>query len=151
MSTRPHLTHIAIQSHDVEASIRFYRDYVGLYVVHDRIDDGEGVRVVWLSETPRNATFVIVVIGVPPTVQVQPALLHHQGYDLPSRAAVDEIAARARADGVLAHGPVDAGGVVGYLCMVRDPDGHMVEFSHGQPINPKDLPEHPETPPEGGT
>jgi catechol 2,3-dioxygenase-like lactoylglutathione lyase family enzyme len=54
-----------------------------------------------------------------------------------SRAAVDEIAARAQGEGLLEQGPTDAGGIVGYLCIVRDPDGNLVEFSHGQPINPR--------------
>jgi len=63
----------------------------------------------------------------------------HFGYDLPSRAAVEEIAARRRTEGVLVQGPADAGPIVGYFCMLRDPDGNLVEFSHGQPINPKHL------------
>jgi len=63
----------------------------------------------------------------------------HFGYDLPSRAAVDDIARRAQAEGVLMQGPADAGPIVGYYCMLRDPDGNLVEFSHGQPINPKRL------------
>jgi hypothetical protein len=29
---------------------------------------------------------------------------------------------------------VDVGGVVGYFAMVRDPDGHLVEFTAGQPL-----------------
>ncbi len=66
-----------------------------------------------------------------------PASLAHFGYDLPSRAAVDELAARADADGVLVYAPTDAGPIVGYFCMLRDPDGNLVEFSHGQPINPR--------------
>jgi hypothetical protein len=64
----------------------------------------------------------------------------HFGYDLPSRAAVDEMAARAQAAGVLDQGPLEAGPIVGYFCMLRDPDGNLVEFSHGQPIDPEHLP-----------
>jgi len=35
--------------------------------------------------------------------------------------------------------PVYAGPVVGYFCLVEDPDGNHVEFSYGQPINPRQL------------
>jgi len=124
----------------MDATIDFYQRYVGLHVVHDRSDDG--VRVVWLSEKTENPTFVLVAIGEPRDSGGQdsaPTLLNHLGYDLPSREAVDAIAARGEEDGILVHGPVDAGPVVGYLCMLHDPDGSIVEFSHGQPINPKEL------------
>ena len=50
-----------------------------------------------------------------------------------------QIAARGREAGILVQAAVDAGPIVGYLCMLRDPDGNIVEFSHGQPINPKAL------------
>ena len=42
--------------------------------------------------------------------------------------------------GVLALEPTYAGPIVGYFCIVLDPDGNQVEFSYGQPINPRDLP-----------
>jgi len=48
-------------------------------------------------------------------------------------------AAAARADGILVLDPVYAGPVVGYFCLVEDPDGNHVEFSYGQPINPRQL------------
>jgi catechol 2,3-dioxygenase-like lactoylglutathione lyase family enzyme len=137
MSRRPHLTHVAIHARDLDSSIEFYRQYAALHVVHDRCDNG--VRVVWLSEEREDPSFVIVIIGTPPAPGRLPALTEHLGYDLPSRDAVDEIAARAKKAGILAHGPVDLGRVVGYLCILRDPDGNAIEFSHGQPINPKRL------------
>ena len=34
----------------------------------------------------------------------------------------------------------DAGPIVGYFCIVEDPDGNWLEFSFGQSINPRDLP-----------
>jgi len=43
-----HLTHVALFVSDVKRTIDFYQRYVGLHVVHDRVDDS--VRVVWLSE-----------------------------------------------------------------------------------------------------
>lgn len=137
MWSRPRLTHIAIHARDVNASIDFYRRFAGLYVVHERCDNG--TRVAWLSEESEEPSFVIVLIGVGDGRKQLPALTEHLGYDLPSRAAVDEIAERAKEAGVLAHGPVDLGPIVGYVCMLRDPDGNVIELSNGQPIHPRQL------------
>jgi catechol 2,3-dioxygenase-like lactoylglutathione lyase family enzyme len=134
---RPHLTHVATRSRDVAKSVDFYQRFVGLHVVHDRLD--ANVRVVWLSEQAVDPTFVLVIIGIPHEDQTDRSLAEHFGYDLPSREAVDEIAARGAAEGILLQGPVYAGPIVGYFCMLRDPDGNIVEFSHGQPINPVKL------------
>jgi catechol 2,3-dioxygenase-like lactoylglutathione lyase family enzyme len=132
-----HLTHVALFVRDAERTVDFYRRFVGLHVVHDRVDDS--VRVVWLGEREQDPDFVIVAIALPPGQADVPPHMAHFGYDLPSRAAVDEIAARGQAEGVVMQGPADAGPIVGYFCMLRDPDGNLVEFSHGQPINPKGL------------
>ncbi len=130
-----HLTHVALFVRDVDRSIDFYGRFAGLHVVHDRVDDG--VRVVWLSEQDQDPEFVIVAIHLPPAEAAVPPHMAHFGFDLPSRAAVVEIAARGRSEGLWVDGPADAGRIVGYLCMLRDPDDNLVEFSHGQPINPK--------------
>ena len=129
------LTHVALFVADPQRTVEFYQRFVGLHVVHDRTDDG--VRVVWLSAQEHDPEFVIVAIGLAPGEPSLPPHMAHFGYDLPSRAAVDELAARADAEGVLAQAPTDAGPIVGYLCIVRDPDGNLVEFSHGQAINPR--------------
>jgi catechol 2,3-dioxygenase-like lactoylglutathione lyase family enzyme len=133
----PHLTHVALFVRDVARTVDFYERFVGLHVVHDRVDGD--VRVVWLSEQKDDPEFVIVAINLQPGEPTVPPRMAHFGYDLPSRAAVDEVAARGRAEDVLMQGPGDAGPIVGYFCMLKDPDGNLVEFSHGQPINPKHL------------
>jgi len=131
----PHLTHVALFVHDVARTIDFYQRYAGLHLVHDRVDGG--VRVVWLSEQAEEPEFVIVAITMTPGAAESPPHMAHFGYDAGSRAAVDTVAALAAAEGALVQGPLDAGPVVGYLCIVRDPDGNLVEFSHGQSINPR--------------
>jgi catechol 2,3-dioxygenase-like lactoylglutathione lyase family enzyme len=127
---------VALHVRDVAATADFYQRYVGLHIVHDRTD--AGVRVVWLGEEETDPAFVIVAIGGGMGGYLPP-LANHLGYDVPSRDAVDEIAARGRAEGILVEGPVYAGPIVGYFCMLRDPDGNVVEFSHGQPIRPADI------------
>ena len=60
--------------------------------------------------------------------------LNHFGFQCDSREEVDRIAKRMHAEGRLVEGPVDAGGSVGYYAMVREPSGHFVEFTFGQPL-----------------
>ena len=122
-----HLTHVALFVRDTERTIDFYGRFAGLQVVHTRVDDG--VRVVWLSERATDPDFVIVCITLAPGDPTFPPRMAHFGYDLPSRAAVDDMAARAEAEGLLVQGPTDAGAIVGYFCMLRDPDGNLVEIS----------------------
>jgi catechol 2,3-dioxygenase-like lactoylglutathione lyase family enzyme len=134
---RPVLTHLALGVRDLDRTIAFYRKHVRLYVVHERSDDGH--RVVWLAEREQDAEFVLVLFEV----SSDPApgtTLQHLGFAVASREEVDAAAAAARADGVLVLEPVYAGPVVGYFCLLEDPDGNKVEFSYGQPINPRDLP-----------
>jgi catechol 2,3-dioxygenase-like lactoylglutathione lyase family enzyme len=132
---RPVLTHVALGVRDLDRTIAFYRKHVRLHVVHEREDGGS--RVVWLAEREADPDFVLVLFPV--SGATPGGTLQHLGYALGSRAEVDAAAATARADGLLTVEPHDAGPVVGYFCIVRDPDGNMVEFSHGQAINPRDL------------
>lgn len=135
---RASLTHIALRSKDVAASIAFYRRYAGLHVVHDRTDDD--TRVVWLAEVEEDPEFVIVVMGMPADEQQPIRPVDHLGFAVDSRAEVDRLGALGKEDGALVLAPVEYGGVVGYICEVADPDGNVCEFSHGQPINPRHLP-----------
>jgi catechol 2,3-dioxygenase-like lactoylglutathione lyase family enzyme len=132
---KPTCTHIAIFARNIDRSVDFYRRYAGLHEVHRRIDGG--VTVVWLAESGRETEFVTVVIEADHADAVQPAPLAHIGYSVESRAAVDRAADQAREDGILSDGPRDAGPIVGYYCIVQDPDGNLVEFSHGQALGPR--------------
>jgi catechol 2,3-dioxygenase-like lactoylglutathione lyase family enzyme len=135
---KPVLTHLALGVRDLERTIAFYRKHVGLHVVHDRNEDG--ARVVWLAERQDDPEFVLVLFQVAGEPAPQPGTLQHLGFAVASRAEVDAAAELARADGVLVLEPVYAGPIVGYFCLAQDPDGNRVEFSYGQPINPRDLP-----------
>jgi catechol 2,3-dioxygenase-like lactoylglutathione lyase family enzyme len=61
--------------------------------------------------------------------------LSHFGFGLDSRDAVDAVARRAEAAGVLTIAPRDGGNIVGYHCYLHDPNGHSVEFSFGQTLD----------------
>ena len=55
--------------------------------------------------------------------------ISHLGISLNTRDEVDQIAAMAEEEGILALGPMYRNDVVGYICLIRDPDGNNVEFS----------------------
>lgn len=124
-------THIALQVRDLERSIAFYQRYCGLRVIHDRTDD---FRVVWIGWGEQPPRFALVLLEKLYDTHA-PAPLQHIGIATDTRAEVDEVAARAAADGLdVPWPPRDAGPFAGYFCGFRDPDGNMVEFSHGQPL-----------------
>lgn len=133
---KPVLTHIALRASDPGGMIDFYRKYARLHVVHDRRNGDR--RVVWLSERETDPLFVIVVIEMPGPSSRGP--MHHLGFAVGSRTEVDAVAERARAEGVLVSAPVEQPPPVGYYCILSDPQGNWVEFSFGQPINPRELP-----------
>ena len=136
---RATLTHLALGVRSLDRTIDFYRRHAGLRVVHDRLDGGS--RVVWLGEDTEDVRFVLVLFEVTGDQPPGRSTLQHLGFAVGSRDEVDAAAAAGRAEGVLAIEPIYAGPVVGYFCILTDPDGNQVEFSYGQPINPRDLPE----------
>jgi catechol 2,3-dioxygenase-like lactoylglutathione lyase family enzyme len=136
---KPRLTHVALGVRDLARSIDFYRTFARCELVHDRTEGD--ARVVWLSDRGENPDFVIVLFEMPLLAEAPgPGSLAHLGFAVTSRTEVDAIAARGHEAGVLVQGPVDAGPVVGYICLLEDPDGNLAEFSFGQPINPRELP-----------
>jgi catechol 2,3-dioxygenase-like lactoylglutathione lyase family enzyme len=125
-------THVALHCRDIERSVGFYKTHVGLHEVHRRSDGG--MTVVWLGESARHDPFVLVLLGAEHTDAHEPPPLAHLGYAVASREEVDKIAADGAAAAVAVVGPVYAGAIVGYFCMLQDPDGNWVEFSYGQSL-----------------
>ena len=98
-------------------------------------DDGQSA---WLSNTGQVETPMVLVLvmfyadqGKP---QPQLAPVAHIGVEVPERSDVDRIAAKAREAGCLEMEPKDLPPPVGYVCMVSDPDGNRIEFSHDQQV-----------------
>jgi len=136
------LTHIALPVRDLDATLAFFAKYTTLVNIHERIDPESGLRLVWLANqrdvTDEAARFVVVLIcGKLPTkvtgdIKEEYGFLRsisHLGISLDSRDEVDQIAAMAKEDGCLLLGPMYRNEVVGYICIVTDPDGNNIEFS----------------------
>ncbi len=140
MGARASFTHVALRVRDVDASIGFYHRYAGLLTVHDRVDND--TRVVWLAEVEKDPQFVFVLMGLPANACERPQPMDHLGFAVASREEVDRLGELARQDDTLVLAPVDAGPIVGYICEAADPDGNVCEFSFGQPINPRHLPQN---------
>jgi catechol 2,3-dioxygenase-like lactoylglutathione lyase family enzyme len=127
---------------DLDATLAFYERFTTLIKIHERVDPESGLRSVWLANqrdvTNEAARFVIVLIcGKLPTavtgdIKEEYGFLRsisHLGISLGSREEVDQVAAMAKADGCLLLGPMYRNEVVGYICIVTDPDGNNIEFS----------------------
>jgi catechol 2,3-dioxygenase-like lactoylglutathione lyase family enzyme len=136
------LTHIALPVRDLDATLAFYEKYTTLVKIHERQDPDTGLRSVWLANqrdiTDAAARFVIVLIaGKLPThitgdIKEEYGFLRsisHLGISLDSRDEVDQIALMAKEDGCLLLGPMYRNEVVGYICVITDPDGNNLEFS----------------------
>jgi len=125
------LSHIALASTQIDASIAFYKKYAKMSVIHKRTDPATGIRVVWLSDQTRPFALVLIEAEKPDPV-LRP--FAHLGVGCKSREEVDHLAEMAREDGVLCKELTDSGPPVGYWFFATDPDGHSLELSYGQDV-----------------
>lgn len=130
----PAFTHLALHVRDLDACLRFYQTYAQMHLTHDRVSDGK--RIVWLAEPRKENDFIVVLIPGGPGRDQNSGDFSHLGFALESKEAVDAIADKARAEGILEWEPRQEPYPVGYYCGIRDPDGNFVEFSFGQPLGP---------------
>ncbi|HEX8844020.1 MAG TPA: VOC family protein [Pyrinomonadaceae bacterium] len=123
-------THITITVSNIDRSISFYSALCNLSVLRDRRLEGGGT--VWLGPVPpagEDPTFILVLSQGEVTDR-----LDHFGFQCESKEQVDAIAEEASRQGILVYPPQDSGGAVGYWTLIKDPDGHSVEFTFGQPL-----------------
>lgn len=134
------LTHIAFPVRDLDRSLAFYARYAAMECVHRRAGRG-GARVAWVTD--RTRPFVLVLIEFPRgplrrllgvRIGLRAPRFSHLGVACSSREELDRLAADAREAGVLERGPVEKPPPVGYLALLRDPDGYTLELSVGQEV-----------------
>lgn len=133
-------THLALHISDLDKSIEFYTSFTPLRKIHERYDEETDMRTAWLSDRPQGqeAEFVLVLLqGDPPMFdnvrpQVPIAPISHMGFSVETREEIDKIAEIGKEADILKFGPIYLDDVVGYICILADPDGHQLEFSYGQ-------------------
>lgn len=123
-------THFTIPVCDLDGSVGFFTTVCGLSVVRDR--RLEGGTTVWLGPMPEPGEDPDFVVVIAKGAVREP--LDHFGFQCDSHDEVTGIADRARQSGTLVEGTLDYGGSVGYFAIVREPSGHLVEFTFGQPL-----------------
>ena len=133
-------THIALRVSDIDASIAFYQRYTALELL-DRREDADGYGA-WLAHSDQKEFPFVLVLAqffpdkdpFAPTPIAKLAPFNHLGIELPTKADVDDIAARAEVEGCLAMPARLMPDPIGYICMLEDPDGNLVEFSFDQGV-----------------
>jgi catechol 2,3-dioxygenase-like lactoylglutathione lyase family enzyme len=123
-------THITAKVSNLQRSIDFYTSFCNLKLLKDRRK--EGGSTIWLGPEPdagEDATFVLVL-----TQGEVKNVLEHLGFQCDCKEQVDQIAQEAKVKGILVQPPTLTGGSVGYFTVIKDPDGHQVEFTFGQPL-----------------
>ena len=145
-ATRPKRTtwtHIALAVKDIEASIAWYEAFTHLRLL-SKGEDKAGKNA-WLGDPTQAESPFILVLGqffeghdpFAPAVHPPMGPFAHIGIEAPSKEAVDEIAAQAKAVGCLGLGPVQMPKRIGYVCFIKDPDGNTVEYSFDQGVYEK--------------
>ncbi|MEM8748407.1 MAG: VOC family protein [Actinomycetota bacterium] len=141
--TAPRWTHVALRVTDIDETIAWYREFTNLELLVKREDDdGYGA---WLGH-PDAGEFPFVLVlaqffpdkdpfGDAPIATLSP--FAHIGIELPTKEAVDEIAAKGEAAGCLGMPARQMPDPIGYICMLRDPDGNNLEFSYDQGVYEK--------------
>ena len=138
--TEARWTHVALRVNDIDATIDWYTSMTPMVLI-DRREDEMGYGA-WLGMPGATSNPFILVIAqffpeTDPFKDAPKAVLApfaHLGVEVPTKADVDAIAARAEAAGCLAMPSRMMPPPIGYICMLRDPDGNMVEFSWDQGV-----------------
>jgi lactoylglutathione lyase len=139
----PRWTHVALRVADIDATVEWYLKFTPLQLLDRRAnDDGFGA---WLGH-PDSGEFPFILVvaqflpGHDPFAPAPIASLgpfNHMGIELPDRASVDETARRGSEADCLAMAATQMPDPIGYICMLRDPDGNLVEFSYDQGVYEK--------------
>ena len=138
--TEARWTHIALRVLDIDATIAWYVEYTPLELIDRRVDEaGYGA---WLGMPGKtNNPFILVLAqffpdkdpfaGVPIATL---APFAHFGIELPNKEDVEAIAERGKDAGCLGMPPTMMPQPIGYITMLKDPDGNIVEFSWDQGV-----------------
>lgn len=133
-------THIALRVADIDRTIEWYSTFTPLELLEKREDeDGFGA---WMGHPDNTDNPFILVIAqffpghdpFAPAPIAKLAPFNHLGIELPTKDDVDDVAARGDAAGCLVFPAKWMPAPIGYICMLQDPDGNLVEFSFDQGV-----------------
>ncbi|MBS0408817.1 MAG: VOC family protein [Proteobacteria bacterium] len=136
-------THIALCVKDIDASIAWYERHTHLKLLQ-RGEDKDGKNA-WLGDDTQSDSPFVLVLGqfyeghdpFAPAPHPPMGPFAHIGIELPTKEAVDDMAAKGKAEGCLAFGPTQMPKQIGYICFLKDPDGNTVEYSFDQGVYEK--------------
>ena len=139
MTQRMQLTglhHLTAIAKDIERTIAFYRDTLGLGVVRDGpSDDDPGARHVWFgagaARTPVGAMVSFLHYPEMPEGVVGTGSTHHFAFVVESAEELDAWRDYLRNRGAECTDVLDRGPFRSVY--LRDPDGHIVEIATGGP------------------
>ena len=134
-------THIALRVADIDATISWYTEFTPLELIDRREDEAGYGAWLGMGDNDPDRPFILVLAQffpeTDPFASAPKAVLApfaHLGIELPEQADVDAIAERAAEGGCLGMPPTMMPAPIGYICMLKDPDGNMVEFSWDQGV-----------------
>lgn len=138
--TEARWTHIAWRVSDIDAMIDWYEAFTPLELL-DRREDEAGYGA-WLGHSDQSdRPFILVLAQFFPdkdpfgaSEMAKMAPFNHVGIELPTKAAVDDIARRGEEAGCLAMPAQMMPPPIGYICMLNDPEGNLVEYSYDQGV-----------------
>jgi glyoxylase I family protein len=128
------LHHLTIIASDLERTIAFYRDLLGLAVVHDGpSDDDPQARHVWFGALEGDAGRLLSFMQYPelPAGVVGVGSTHHFALTVDSAEEQEAWRDYLRDHGVDCSDVLDRGAFRSIY--VRDPDGHIVEIATSGP------------------
>jgi glyoxylase I family protein len=124
------LHHITLISSDIERSIAFYRDVLGLGIVRDApSDDDPGTRHVWFGAVDGTPGRLLSLMEYPQMApgEVGVGSTHHFALAVESSEELNAWRDYLAGQGVEHSEIFDRGGFQSLY--VRDPDGHVVEIA----------------------
>ena len=128
------LHHVTAISSDLEKTIAFYRDVLGLGIVHDGpSDDDSQTRHVWFGAADGGAGTLVSFMEYPdlPAAVVGVGATHHFALIIETAAEQEAWRDYLRGQGVECTDVFDRG--VFRSLYLRDPDGHVVEIATRSP------------------
>ena len=129
------LHHVTAISADLERTIAFYRDVLGLGIVRDGTsDDDPGTRHVWFGIGGSGPGSLLSFMEYPqlPVGLAGTGSTHHFAVVVESASELDAWRDYLRGQGVECTDVLDRGGAFRSV-YVRDPDGHIVEIATREP------------------